>query len=127
MTTVNFDDPDFLKYLFGQLPVHEVNQAYEQYLQETGKPESFDSWFSRLPFNPDLMNLIYSIYQYDQMGKRTNQTLILNMSVKKRVPKKPLKPITMDDIEAFSNFIYSGSFEKYMNQKRDQQSSNDSL
>jgi hypothetical protein len=50
------------------------------------EPEDFDSWFSKLPLNAEVMSLIFQLYQYDQLGKMNQESLVVNLSVKKRIP-----------------------------------------
>ncbi len=121
-TQASMNDPDFLRFLFDHLPKNMLNEAFDDYLETNGLSESFESWFARLPFNADVMQLVHMIYQFDQQGKRDNETLLISMAVTKRSPKPfPLRPITKEEIDRFSDFIAAGGLDDYSRNKKKNQ------
>lgn len=122
MNTAQMDDPEFFKFLANSLSPTELNDAFDHYLETNKLTESFESWFNRLPFNADLMNLVHMIYQFDQQGKRDNEQLIVNLAISKRIPKpKTRKPITDAEINAFSDFMASGGLDALLDNKKKNQ------
>lgn len=121
--TASMNDPEFLRFIFNNMPRHMLNEAFDDYLQTNGLTESFESWFMRLPFNADLMNLIHMVYEFDQQGKRDNEELLISLAVTKKTPKqfnrKP--PITTEEINAFSDFMASGGLDALLDNKKKNQ------
>lgn len=105
MNTFQFDDPEFIRYLLGRMSVHDIQTAFNEYIEIINGQESFEQWLANIQNKPDVMQLIYSIWQYDQVGKAKQQKVNIKLIASIFQPKKKASPITDEQIEAFSNHI----------------------
>lgn len=71
---------------------------------------SFDRWLATLPNNPEMMQLLLDLYNYDQMGKQEKTAYRVKLTVFKQVKRRP---ISKEAIDAFSDFIAAGGLDNY--------------
>jgi ribosomal 50S subunit-associated protein YjgA (DUF615 family) len=101
------DSPEFKKWLFDNMPKEILNEAFEDYLKQTGALETFESWFARVPTNKELMSMIESIYHIDQHGRRSSKTFVVKLLVEEQHVS------TVNNIDKLSDFIASGNLSNY--------------
>lgn len=99
------DEPEFFKYLFGNLPVEHIKRAYEEYTERKTGQASYDLWLSTLMDRPDMADLMHRIWHIDQAAKQANEVWLINLEITRKVPRDPAKQrtdkITVDEIVEF--------------------------
>ncbi len=80
------------------------------------EPESFEEWFKKLGLNQGLMSLLFSIYQYDQLGKANNIPIDIKLLFKRGQIKQVLDNSVLDQL---SNCLEAGVLDNAIKLYRD--------
>lgn len=83
-------------------------------------PEPFDEWFAKLPLNEAVMSLIFQLYQYDQLGKANEETLMARVVVSRQLPKASIDDQINKLSEALRYGVLDDVFRLARNKKENQ-------